>query len=305
MSVNNNSFVIKASLQEEIRRIKVDFPLTSFSDLESKMRSVFLLGEKKKFFIKYQDDDNDWIVLSSDVELSEAIAFAKGGVLRLSIVEKKPKKPVAVEIAPTATTSSPSSVGVGEEIPTSVSPATKESFRQDKKLAKQQLKQACIQRKIEKRMHRMNKCCERKQAKWGACPSSEDLCTIPSDPLSPGDTKMERKHHKRCEKMKMFVERKKAKEAARLEKIGRKLEKKAAKALLGSGCAPSEGRAEESFASSNDIVPTPRAPPASIPSIPTNPSFVPTAELSGTDWEPFLRHLNERGLTIVAKSTQQ
>jgi len=81
---------IKVSFGEEIRRMA--FAGKSFNNLATELKKLFGLKEDCHLIVKYTDDDQDLITMSSDEELQNAISFASKGILRLQISKKFGKK---------------------------------------------------------------------------------------------------------------------------------------------------------------------------------------------------------------------
>jgi len=80
-------FVIKAKFEEDTRRITLD-QSPSFEGLVAAMKSLFATLPSS-FTIKYFDEDEDAVTISSDMELNEAIRVsAKNNLLRLQLIVK-------------------------------------------------------------------------------------------------------------------------------------------------------------------------------------------------------------------------
>jgi len=101
-------FVVKAKLGDELRRM--DFPLgVSFGELATQIKKLFGLASDP--ILKYQDEDNDWISLSSDEELKCAVksqAMLSGGdgdnrpiVLKIALFSSAPS--MMMDICPPTT----------------------------------------------------------------------------------------------------------------------------------------------------------------------------------------------------------
>jgi hypothetical protein len=86
---------VKVAYENEFRR----FLLTpvSFEQLETTLKNLFNL--QTGFRIKFQDDENDWVLLTTDQELLYATELS-GSPLRLQITLDPTVKPAAVEAAP-------------------------------------------------------------------------------------------------------------------------------------------------------------------------------------------------------------
>jgi len=72
---------IKILFGTDLRRFS--FEGNSFEKLEVNIRSIYNVSGK--FIVKYQDDEGDWINISSDREFSLALQLLKGDVLKLQI----------------------------------------------------------------------------------------------------------------------------------------------------------------------------------------------------------------------------
>jgi len=73
---------VKVKFGDDLRRFY--FSDNSFSKLLEMLDSIYQL-QGNKIIIKYKDDEEDWITLSSDKELQEGFQYSKDGVLRLLI----------------------------------------------------------------------------------------------------------------------------------------------------------------------------------------------------------------------------
>jgi len=79
--------VVKASFNGDVRRISIQ--PTTFENLKQILQKLF--NNLPAFFvIKYQDDDNDLITITTDIELDEALSIAtkKNNILRLFLESK-------------------------------------------------------------------------------------------------------------------------------------------------------------------------------------------------------------------------
>jgi len=87
------ALILKVKLGEETRRITLD-RLPSYADLVNVCEKLF---SRSNFVIKYTDEDNDLVTVSSDVELSEAFNVMKNqktNVLRITLaLPSESKKP--------------------------------------------------------------------------------------------------------------------------------------------------------------------------------------------------------------------
>jgi tetratricopeptide (TPR) repeat protein len=83
-----SKLVIKISLLDDIRRVSVD-PSLNFESLKLTVKRLYKTlteEEANTLIIRYQDDESDWITVSSDEELKEAISLLKSDkVLRLTL----------------------------------------------------------------------------------------------------------------------------------------------------------------------------------------------------------------------------
>lgn len=93
-SRNNTPVHIKVAYENEFRRFLLD-PV-SFAQLDSTLKTLFSLNTG--FRIKFQDDENDWVLLTTDQELEYATELS-GSPLRLQVtLTGEPAQPAA-EIA--------------------------------------------------------------------------------------------------------------------------------------------------------------------------------------------------------------
>jgi hypothetical protein len=60
--------------------------MTKYTELLEKIKQILSLD--KDFTVKYKDDENEWITISSDIELETGISFAKSSLLRLLVAMK-------------------------------------------------------------------------------------------------------------------------------------------------------------------------------------------------------------------------
>jgi hypothetical protein len=88
---NNNTVHVKVSYNNEFRRFLLN-PV-SFEHLYTTLRSLFELPAD--FRIKFQDDENDWVLLSTDTELVYATELS-GSPLRLQVKLSLPETPAQV-----------------------------------------------------------------------------------------------------------------------------------------------------------------------------------------------------------------
>jgi len=78
-----SSFVIKVKFEEDTRRLTLE-KAPSFADLLAHLRSLFS-NLPASFTIKYFDEDEDAVTISSDLEMKEAVRIAKNNMLRLQL----------------------------------------------------------------------------------------------------------------------------------------------------------------------------------------------------------------------------
>jgi len=83
MQQTNNTLSrhVKVAYKGEFRRFAL--PSLQFSQLEDTLRTLYNLGSAS-FKVKFQDDENDWVVLSTDEELKYAVELT-GNPIRLTI----------------------------------------------------------------------------------------------------------------------------------------------------------------------------------------------------------------------------
>eukprot|EP01102_Stenamoeba_stenopodia_P005714 TRINITY_DN1644_c0_g1_i1.p1 TRINITY_DN1644_c0_g1~~TRINITY_DN1644_c0_g1_i1.p1 ORF type:complete len:449 (+),score=123.33 TRINITY_DN1644_c0_g1_i1:517-1863(+) len=75
---------IKASLNNELRRFRLPRD-ANFNTLSEELVKAFGVSPSDKLNIKYKDEEEDLITMSSDNELQEAIEISSSGVLRLEL----------------------------------------------------------------------------------------------------------------------------------------------------------------------------------------------------------------------------
>jgi len=101
---------IKASFNEDIRRFSVDSNI-DFSSLTNLVHQLFHLNEKASYYLVYIDNEDDWIKISTDIELEEAKSFtlkSENTTLRLQ-VKKQENLPDSDHSSPTASNCTESS----------------------------------------------------------------------------------------------------------------------------------------------------------------------------------------------------
>lgn len=89
---------IKASLNNELRRFRLSRD-ANFNALYEELLKAFGVPSHDKLNIKYKDEEEDLITMSSDNELQEAIQVSSSGVLRLEL-ERKASIPQQVQPSP-------------------------------------------------------------------------------------------------------------------------------------------------------------------------------------------------------------
>jgi len=99
ISLNNNTDIttntennihVKLQFNDEFRRFFIPHtnPSIKFIDLESKIKSLLRITENE-ISIKYKDEENEWITISSDDELETGIMISGNGlVFRLYVSSK-------------------------------------------------------------------------------------------------------------------------------------------------------------------------------------------------------------------------
>jgi hypothetical protein len=85
MTSNNENLHIKLQVNDEFRRFNVP-RMTKYAELVEKIKQILSLD--KDFAVKYKDDENEWITISSDIELETGLSFAKASLLRLLVSVK-------------------------------------------------------------------------------------------------------------------------------------------------------------------------------------------------------------------------
>jgi hypothetical protein len=79
--------IVKAKYQEDIRRLTLD-KVPSFNELTASLSQLFP-NLPIPFVVKYLDEDEDTVTISTDMELAEAIRLASDtNVLRLFLTRK-------------------------------------------------------------------------------------------------------------------------------------------------------------------------------------------------------------------------
>jgi len=86
-NVNNNATHCKVQCGNEFRRFLL--PNSQYEDLANQIRALFGFGQDEILSLKYTDEEGDMVTISSDNELKFAIGLFAGGLLRLTICNKK------------------------------------------------------------------------------------------------------------------------------------------------------------------------------------------------------------------------
>jgi len=87
---------VKVAYDNEFRRFLLS-PIT-FENLQTTLKTLFTL--ETEFRIKFQDDENDWVLLTTDQELVYATELS-GSLLRLQVKLLSPETPKGSEYVPT------------------------------------------------------------------------------------------------------------------------------------------------------------------------------------------------------------
>jgi len=69
-----SNITLKASFQADVRRVSVPI-VSTYEQIKQTLTTLFELPQT--FSIKYQDEDGDFITITSDLELTEAINLSK------------------------------------------------------------------------------------------------------------------------------------------------------------------------------------------------------------------------------------
>lgn len=106
MAASNSPLTFKASLGDDLRRWSQPEESASYDEIVGRIASAFTVP-KTDMLLRYQDEDQDWITVTSDADLLEAIAVAKQcapegtkTVLRLEITSPKPPRPDQTQKVP-------------------------------------------------------------------------------------------------------------------------------------------------------------------------------------------------------------
>jgi uncharacterized spore protein YtfJ len=92
-SPNENHIHVKLQYNDEFRRFFIPNNVSSlkYTDLDAKIKSLLhITGEKEEeIVLKYKDEEDEWITISSDVELETGLLIAGNGIFRLLCELKK------------------------------------------------------------------------------------------------------------------------------------------------------------------------------------------------------------------------
>jgi len=89
--------VVKVEYEGDIRRVTLLDEKNGFAGLVATITELYATGLPKSWILKYKDEDGDFITVTSDRELSEALATAKQTLLRLYIKEQATPVPVNIK----------------------------------------------------------------------------------------------------------------------------------------------------------------------------------------------------------------
>jgi len=91
---NVQNIHVKLQFNDEFRRFFIPHNSLKYADLEQKIKT--LLNFNKDIAIKYKDEENEWITISSDIELETGLIIAGNGIFRLlcQIKEENPLETV-------------------------------------------------------------------------------------------------------------------------------------------------------------------------------------------------------------------
>lgn len=97
-----SAIIFKAQFGDDLRRWTTDQNISSYDQVVDRVVSLFSIPVDD-FLIRYQDDDQDWITMTSDDDLVEAISVAtactesgKKPILRITITHPRPGNPQPV-----------------------------------------------------------------------------------------------------------------------------------------------------------------------------------------------------------------
>eukprot|EP01118_Nematostelium_gracile_P002632 TRINITY_DN1286_c0_g1_i1.p1 TRINITY_DN1286_c0_g1~~TRINITY_DN1286_c0_g1_i1.p1 ORF type:complete len:343 (+),score=100.20 TRINITY_DN1286_c0_g1_i1:114-1142(+) len=149
----SNGIMLKVSFGDEIRR----FPLATcrYSALEETIRGMFSFSAEQKLKVQYQDDEKDWINLSSDQELELAVQLSSIVRLRVDVGYNKP--------AVVQARNQPMQVDSLFGVPSYESTQNREAMETDQPRGDR--REAKIHARVERRNDKFTQKVQRKQAK--------------------------------------------------------------------------------------------------------------------------------------------
>jgi hypothetical protein len=138
---------VKIFIKDEIRRFS--FVGSSFQELRFALKQLLAISNDN-FVIRYQDDEGDWVTITSDSELQYAFQLVNTQALRLKIEDKPAMNvpsPVPAEVAPKIVTPPLSPKDLWREVKNA-----KKEFKEAKRYEKFQKKAAKMEYKFNKKM---------------------------------------------------------------------------------------------------------------------------------------------------------
>jgi len=141
-----NARAVKVFVKEEIRRFS--FAGSSFHELRAVLQQMLAISNDS-FVVRYQDDEGDWVTITSDAELNYAFQLVGAQALRLKVEEKAPivpSAPPAVDNMPKIATPPVSPKDMWREVK-----MAKKEFKMAKRNDKFQKKAAKIEAKFHKK----------------------------------------------------------------------------------------------------------------------------------------------------------
>jgi hypothetical protein len=142
-----NARAVKIFFKDEIRRFS--FTGSSFYELRAALKQLLAISNDN-FAIRYQDDEGDWVTITSDSEMQYAFQLVNAQALRLKIEDKPAMNVpslVPAEGAPKIVTPPLSPKDMWREVKNA-----KKEFKEAKKYEKYQNKAAKMESKIQKKM---------------------------------------------------------------------------------------------------------------------------------------------------------
>jgi len=152
---------VKVSFGEDIRRFS--FEGFSFSNLEKDLHLVYQLPPTTQLSIKFQDDESEWITVSSDLELANAFELFPTRPLRItcSLNKEQPVLPIVETIAIPSVQPFPlypmiqlPSLPMEGVQPTQTVPDLKCDAKLERRQKKWERKAGKFDKKLEKRAHK-------------------------------------------------------------------------------------------------------------------------------------------------------